>query len=424
MSLIQRCVATALSALLLVGQAHAQTPPAPAVDNSPDPATLRAIESQVAQIRGLAQVAEPDLHLLDHTALKALLVDQFARDYLPSQREIDQKEMVALGFIQPTDDLVQIELNLLNDQVIGVYDPDTKALYVVSDQGAFGPAARVAYAHEFNHALQDQHFDLNGIAPKHPDSNDHNLAVHGLIEGDAVMLQSLWAQQSLTHDELVQLLSAGGSDAGLAEAPPIVRGELLFPYTDGFAFVRDAYRRAGNSYAAIDAIFADPPESTSQVLHPDRYRAHVHPATPALVDLAGNLGTDWRDVGSGVLGELDTRILLQQWGTPSFEASRVAAGWAGDRWQLVERGGRAAIELKSTWTSATAASDFYSAYTRGLQQRFAGATVEESSDARQALTTADYATDVRLLGSDVLAVIGPDRDTTLAIVGLLTSSAP
>jgi hypothetical protein len=417
MSVLRYLALGALAAVLLLGHAYAQTEPVP------DPATLRDIESQVAQIRGLQPRSQPDLRLLDHTSLNQYLNDQFAQNYLPAQRETDQKQMVALGLIQPTDNLVQIELNLLSDQVIGVYDPDAKALFVVSDQGAFGPAARITYAHEFNHALQDQYYDLNKIAPKHPDSNDRALAARGLIEGDAIMLQSLWAQQNLTHSELLQLLS-GDSDTGLAEAPLIVRSELLFPYTDGFNFVRQAYRQANNSFSAIDAIFADPPRSTAQVLHPEKYRAHILPIDPALPDIAAGLGPDWRGIGGGVLGELDTRVLLQQWGTPSIEATRVAAGWSGDRWQLVERNAHTAIVWRSTWDSPAAATDFFSTYTAGLQTRFADSSVEESSGVRQALNTADYATDVRLLGSDVLVIIGPERAATSAVANLATSSAP
>src|SRR6185437_12887348 len=118
-------------------------------------------------------------------------------------------------------------LSLLGDQVIGVYDTDAKSLFVVADKGAFGPAARVTFAHEFNHALQDQHFALDSIAPKHSDNNDRSLAAHALIEGDAIMLQTLWAQQNLSEAELLDLLNTAGSDAGLAEAPLLVRTELL-----------------------------------------------------------------------------------------------------------------------------------------------------------------------------------------------------
>jgi hypothetical protein len=231
-----------------------------------DTDAMRSIEGQVEQIRGLQPLAEPDLRLLDYTSMHTYLADQFERDYLPSERESDQKELVALGLIKPTDDLVQIELDLLKDQVVGVYDSEAKSLFVLADLGnqTLGPAERMTYAHEFNHALHDQHFDLSKIAPKHPDSNDRSLAVHGVIEGDAILLQTLWAQANLSRDELIELAgSAGGSGDGLARVPLIVRSELLFPYVDGFSFVRRMYQNAGNSYAAVDDLLRNPPESTA-----------------------------------------------------------------------------------------------------------------------------------------------------------------
>src|SRR5919197_5317395 len=91
---------------------------------APDLATLRAIEAEVSQIRGLQPLSEPELRVLDHVALDSYLRDQMDRDYLPSERESDQKQWVALGLIKSTDDLFEIQLKLLGDQVIGVYDAD------------------------------------------------------------------------------------------------------------------------------------------------------------------------------------------------------------------------------------------------------------------------------------------------------------
>jgi hypothetical protein len=389
-----------------------------------DTSTLRAIEGQVSTIRGLPALFQPELNVLDHVSLRQYLADEFERDYLPAEREADQKLWVALGLIKPTDDYVQLQLDLLTDQVVGVYDADTRALLVVGDHGAFGPAEKITYAHEFNHALQDEYYDLNRIAPKHPESNDRSLAVHGLIEGDAILLQTLWAQQNLSQDELIQLVrSAAGSDASLARAPAILRAELLFPYTDGFNFVRQAFRDADNTYANIDGLFKNPPESTAQVLHPDKYRNQVHPLEVQLPDIAASLDGNLRRVGSGVLGELDTRVLLEQWGSDHADAVRIASRWAGDHWQLVEKDGRSAIVFKSTWESPAAASDFFSAYARSLRTRFDSATTEDSSRTHQALTTPVSATDLQLQGSDVLLVIAFDRDTANAIGSVVTSSA-
>src|SRR5712692_5604470 len=264
MHFLRASLVSAIGALvLLAAPASAQSSPAIGAA-APDTATLRAIEGQVSQIRGLQALTEPDLQLLDHASLNTYLASQFERDYLPNEREADQKEFVLLGLIKPTDNLVQIQLNLLSDQVVGVYDSEAKSLFVVADQAGFGPSERMTYAHEFNHALQDQYYDLNKIAPKHPASNDRSLAVHALIEGDAIMLQTLWAQSNLSQDDLIQLARVtAGSDDILARAPLVVRTELLFPYIDGFNFVRQAYRQAGNDYAVLDDLFKNPPASSA-----------------------------------------------------------------------------------------------------------------------------------------------------------------
>jgi len=411
------CTALCLS-LLIPGQAVAQDAPV-----GPDPASLRAIEAQVSALRGLPAQSEVNLRVLDEAGLQQYLADTFERDYLPEERESDQKLYVALGLLKPTDDLVKIQLDLLQSQVIGVYDPDDKLMYVVDTHGAFGPAERITYAHEFNHALQDQYYDLNALAPKHPVSNDRSLAAHAIVEGDAVLLQSLWAAANLTADELVEVARAGASssDDTLARVPLVVRTELLFPYVEGFTFIRQAFRTANNAYSAIDDIFRRPPESTAEILHPDRYAAGIKPVDVQLADVAPKLGTDWRRVGSGVLGELDLRVLLEQYGDRP-EASRVASGWAGDRWLLLEKDGRSTLVLKTNWQSETQANAFFSAYKRGLRARFPTALTEEDSEVRQALTGPITATDVRILGSDVLAVISFDRASANDVLGALTSA--
>jgi hypothetical protein len=419
MRLVRSWLAVVCAVLLLAAPASAQNAPTSAIGGTaPDTAVLRSIEGQVSAIRGLQPLAEPDLTLLDHVSLNTYLAGQFDKDYLPNEREADQKQWVALGLIKPTENLVQLQLGLLSDQVIGVYDSDTKQMFVVGDNGGFGPSEKMTYAHEFNHALQDQHFDLNRLAPKHPESSDRSLAAHALIEGDAILLQTLWATQNLSQDELIQLArGAAGSDNSLARVPLIMRTELLFPYVEGFNFVRTAYRLGG--YAAIDELFSKPPQSTAQVLHYDKYRDNVLPVDVQLPDFAAELGAGWRHLGGGVFGELDTRVLLEQWGTERGDAVRLASGWAGDGWQLVEKDGRPAIILKSTWESPDAAQNFFSAHTRGLRARFDSAMTEESSSTRQALTTPVAATDVRVQGSDVLTVIAFDRESANALTAAL-----
>ena len=234
------------------------------------------------------------------------------------------------------------------------------------------------------------------------------------------MVQTFWAQRNLSTQDLLDVMtsSSDGSNDLLSRVPAVVRTEMLFPYIDGLSFVRQAYKASGNSFAGVDDLFVTPPESTAQILHPQKYRDHVHPEDVQLPALAERLGQQWRHVGDGTLGELDTRVLLEQYGD-RLEAAHVASAWSGDRWQLLEKDAHSAIVLKWTWTTEADAANFFSAYGRALRTRFPNAVTDEASSSRQALTTPIYATDLRVQGRQVIAVIAFDRDAATAITNAL-----
>jgi hypothetical protein len=373
---------------------------------------LQRIESEVASLRGLQAKISVPVRILDEAALQRYFVDRFNEDYLPSERESDQKLLATLGIVNPNESLVQILLDVLQEQIIGMYNQDDKVMYLVAGNGQLGPEEKVTFAHEFDHALQDQYFDLTALAPKHPDNDDRSLAIQALSEGDATLIQRLWAQQNLSADEINQL-GQGAAMSKLLSAPRMLREQLLFPYSDGFTFIRQIYQASG--YAGVDDVFRNPPQSTAQILHIDKYRGHIAPVEVSLPDLSlGSLGDGWRNIKSNVLGELDLRLILNQL-TDSTRGVRGASGWAGDRWELLEKDGRQALVIKSVWDSENEARNFFDTFGLAMSNRFSGAKQEEASTARQALTAPTAATEVRRNGAAVLAVISFDRPTAEAI---------
>jgi hypothetical protein len=404
------------------GGAGGPAAPAPSAPLAPVPtlvisgsdrALLQQIEDDVSGLRGLAPLRDVPLRFLDQAALQRYFVDRFNADYLPSERESDQKLLATLGLIGPNDSVTQTLLDILEEQVIGVYNADDKVMYIVADHAQFGPEEKDTFAHEFTHALQDQYFDLNKLAPKHPTNDDRALAIQALSEGDAVLMQRLWAQEKMSQDELNQL-GRGGADSKLFSAPLFLREQLLFPYIDGFSFVRQIYQTRGG-YPGVDEVFRDPPDSTEQILHVEKYRAHEKPIEVSLPDLSTTLGPSWRKINSNVLGELDLRLILEQL-TDRTRAVRGASGWGGDRWQLLERDGQQAVVIKSVWDSQNDAQNFFETMSLGLKNRFFGAHEEEASATRQALTASNGATEVRRDGANVLVVISFDRPSAEAIV--------
>jgi hypothetical protein len=414
----QNALRQQIDQLKLAAASPTANPPAvplPTVAVAPsDLAPLQQIQRDVAFLRGLQPKQDVPFQFLDQAALHRYFADRFERDYLPSERESDQKLLVTLGLLDKNESVAQTLFDVLVEQVIGIYSEDDKVMYIVAERTQFGPAEKTTVAHEFTHALQDQYFDLRKLSPKHPTNDDQALATLALAEGDAVLMQRLWAQEKLTHDEITQL-PQGSSASRLFSAPLFIREQLLFPYGDGFNFVRQTFQTRGG-YLGVDEIFRNPPESTKQILHPEAYRARIKPVDVGLVDLSqGSLGPGWRQIKSNVLGELDLRLILEQL-TDRPRAVRSSSGWAGDRFALLEKDGRQALVMKTVWDSDNDARNFFDAFGLAMKNRFPGASEDQASSSRQALTAANGATEVLRTGTTVLAVIAFDRPTAEAIV--------
>lgn len=376
---------------------------------SPQEAALRQIEEAVVSIRTLQPTGPVARSFMSPADLRDFFLEIFDRDYPPDERDADQKLLAVLGLIRPDQDLVRVYLDVYSEQVLGLYDDETKRLYVISAQGGIGPQEKMTFAHEFTHALQDQHYDLRRLRPKKPDNIDRSMAASALMEGDANLLMALYARRELAREELAAAGRAAGSTDKIDSAPLIVREELYFPYTAGLQFVQYLYQRGG--WAAVDAAYRDPPESTAQIIHPEKYVARERPARVDLPDLAGVLGGGWRLLRANTLGELDVRILLQQY-TDLSTASQAAAGWRGDRYHLLEGpNGQLAIALLTLWNTSQDADEFFAAYVRSARARFRAGQELPSSSSRFLLSASDYTTLVQKSGQYVAITIAPDRAT-------------
>jgi hypothetical protein len=385
----------------------------------PNRALLQQIEDEVAGLRGLQPKNEVRLQFLDQAALQRYFLDRFERDYLASEREADQKLLATLGLIASNENLPRTLLDILLEQVIGIYNEDDKVMYVVVDRSQFGPEEKTTFAHEYTHALQDQYFDLRRLSPKHPANDDQALAALAVSEGDAVLMQRLWAQLKMSQAEINQL-GQNSSGTRMLSAPLFVREQLLFPYSDGFNFVRQIYQTRGG-YPGVDELFRNPPDSTTQILHPEKYRNREKPIDVSLADLSlGSLGPGWRQLKANVLGELDLRLILEQL-TDRPRAVRAASGWSGDRFALLEKEGRQALVIKSVWAGENEARSFFDAFGLAMRNRFGGAKEEEASATRLALTASNAATEVRLDGTYVLVVLSFDRPSAEAIAAAVSS---
>jgi hypothetical protein len=141
-----------------------------------------------------------------------------------------------------------------------------------------------------------------------------------------------------------------------------VRASLAFQYDDGTAFTGRALNSGG--WAAVDRAQADPPASTEQVLHPERYFERRDP--PVDVRLGGTdrpEAAGWTRIFEDTFGELQIRVLAARTLAPD-EAARIAAGWGGDRLRALARGDDVVLVWMTAWDTPDDAAEFAAAMPR------------------------------------------------------------
>jgi hypothetical protein len=367
--LIAACGPTGPSAPTIAPTDTPASPPSPsgsadASASAGDPSAIyAAVATQVEQIRHLQPTADVAPVVIDQATLSANLTADFDQSNPTKAVEISQRELIALGLLPPGTSLRAAVLDLQSGQVAGYYSPEKNELFVVSRAGGVGATQRVTYAHEFTHQLQDQHFDLDKLDLDATDQGDRSLGRLSLVEGDAVSVQNTYTF-SLSQEDLSQIVADAFDPAGLAalnRAPAILQQTTLFPYTGGLQLVQTLMTRGG--YDEVDRAFANPPASTEQVMHPEKFLSHEVPAvvTPA-ADLAKHLGSGWSETARDTLGELVLKVWLQQGGVDPATDTAGAAGWGGDRLVLFTGpNGDTALVLETTWDTATDATEFAAA---------------------------------------------------------------
>lgn len=341
--------------------------PAPSASAADVDALLDGIERQVSEIRGLESTTKLDREIIDQARLLELITEQYDKDSPPAYVAANERLYKALGLLPATMDLRATTLQMLESGVAGFYRPDQKKMYIVARTGALTVSDQVTYAHEFTHALQDEHWtafsDQEGVL----DRSDWFLGRQAAYEGDATTLMFQWALANLSAEQLQELLTEGTApeqQAIIDALPAILRESLLYPYTTGYAFVQGIQFEGG--WEAVDALFERLPESTEQILHPETYAADDRPVDVELpADLAASLGDGWTVPLFDTFGEFQTTIWLREGGAVDPEAA--AAGWGGDRLAVINGpDGAWSLAWQTVWDTTDDAAAFEIAATAAL----------------------------------------------------------
>jgi hypothetical protein len=257
-----------------------------------------------------------------------------------------------------------------SESVAGFYSPSKMEIVIIADSET--PVLdRQTLAHELVHALQDQHLSLGG----YPDTQDSQLAVDGLVEGDANFVEREYATRCQSEWECIARPEQSGGGTGLDG----VFLTIFTPYAAGPGLISNLYE-SGDGWSAVNAAYDDLPATTEQVIHPERYPGE----TPIQVVVNDQTQNGWErfdiEQETDTVGEASIYAMFWANGVVSREDRsayrydyQASDGWGGDRVvpyrKSTDNGLAYGYVWRSEWDTTTDAREFYDAYRQVLDSK-------------------------------------------------------
>jgi hypothetical protein len=321
-------------------QQSTPTSPTPEVTSSPAEFVRAADEvlHDMSGITGLSLLSPLKKTLRSRDEIRAYVIRQMNEDKDAAQRYADTKSAEAFGLLPKNFDMDSFMIQLLTEQIAGLYDPKAHEFYIadwipLSDQ-------RMVMAHELTHALEDQHFKIESWVKAARPNDDAELAREAFLEGSATAAMVDYILQgtgksvtNLPEFDPSMLTGDLGNTPSLEKAPPFIKDTLVFPYFSGMTFTAAALKPAG--WSSLSKVFSNPPVSTQQIMHPNLYKSGHVPDRVTLPAIDAKLGKDWKKLDDNLLGEFGWVEVLKQF-LDDARAKALAAAWEGDRYQLFE----------------------------------------------------------------------------------------
>jgi hypothetical protein len=386
------------------------------------PAFIKAADEVLAQMSEILDlpIKEPlKKSLRSKQEVREYLIREDKEDKTDAERYADDKTLEAFGLIPKNFPLDTFMLNVLTDQVAGLYDPKAKEFYIadwipVDEQ-------RTVMSHELTHALEDQSFHIDSWIKAARPNDDAELARDAVSEGSAMaaMVDYQMLDQKIGVRDMpdVTLLIRAGAvtemdkDPNLAKAPPYIRDELLFPYLAGTGFTQQ-FLKAHTGWQDLHLIFENPPVSTQQIMHPDLYMKGVKPEVVKLPEWKGVVPDDWKLLEENTMGEFGLEEVMKQF-LDERRADLLSPAWKGDRYATFEDAKNKEFPLvfRLALDNSDDAGQFFVSYSEALEAKYkTRAKVFRAADYLQ-FQTESGGVFLRCVESACMTVEGASRET-------------
>ncbi len=363
----------------------------------------KSLMDDTERIRGLEFLYDLPVDLVSQEEI-AEIIDRQLSDELSDELDHAYSALyVMLGLMPRGSSILEDYQVLAEEQVAGLYDPHEKRFYIVDidisdmlssaldDLGGWGSflsgfmeslideetqeiMTNTIIVHELTHALDDQHFDIEGTMNELHDANsdDAQLAYMSLLEGNATRVMNSYALGGMdTGDSLFGDLMNMDFAEMILDYNPFLERIMLTPYMQGEIFVNNILSREGQ--AGLDRVFADPPQSMEQVLHPEKFLpTRDMPSHVDAPDLSAAL-PGWELEATDTLGELITGLVFEMQTGNRAMGENIAMGWDYDivtTWR--SPGDDLAMAWITVWDSNSEAGEFFDEYCHLLEIKHPG----------------------------------------------------
>src|SRR5213079_2127666 len=345
-----------------------------AANNAEFLAAADEVLGQMSQITGLKLLKPLKKSLRSREEIRAYVIKQMNEDKNAAERYADERSAEAFGLLPKGFDLDSFMVNVLTEQVEGLYDPKAREFYIAD----WSPLAdqRMVMAHELTHALEDQHFQIEAWAKAARPNEDAELARDSVLEGSAMaaMIDYLLLGTGRSLKDVPDfdpgvLIGDLGSTPTLQKAPPFLKDALMFPYLGGLTFSAAVMKNTG--WSALPGLFEKPPVSTQQILHPALYRSGKTPSSVTLPALEKLLGGNWSKLDENIMGEFGWKEVLKQF-LDNDRTKTLAAAWDGDHYIVFEqkRTKKLILVTRLHLDSEEHAARFFGQYSEALEKKY------------------------------------------------------
>ena len=419
-----------LASVLRAQQTVAPPSSPPATKNNAEfMAAADEVLQQMSEITGWKLKSPLKKSIRSREEIHAYVLRQMDDEKDAKERYASTRSAEAFGLIPKGFNLETFLVDLLTEQVAGLYDPKAHEFYnadrIEPDE------QRMVMSHVLTHALEDQQFQIEDWVKAARPNDDAEMAREAVLEGSAMaaMLDYMLQEKGLKLRDLPDIdpsVFVGDLTQTplMQKAPPFIKDSLLFPYFSGLTFSMMILKSDG--WHGFYSVFAKPPANTQQIMHPELYRSNTQPK-PLQLGLPDNfLDANWVLLERNVMGEFGWEEVLKQF-LQDDRAKRLAAAWDGDVYATYEEKEtkKTLLVTRIRLANQEAAARFFGQYSEALEKK----QPERSNLLRQpnlfSFTTPDGGVFLQCSKDECVTLEGGDRTLFLKwIKSLGWSSAP